>query len=66
MRAIYIQELIKLNFVTTILYVYIVYTVSHKMDPRVENGGNKKFLYYFEIFAIVFELEKEMSKPIYD
>ena len=27
--------------------------------------GNKKFLYYFEIFAIVFELEKKTSKPIY-
>jgi len=37
---------------------------------HVEGGewikGNKKFLYYFEIFAIVFELEKEMSKPICD
>ena len=28
--------------------------------------GNKKFLYYFEVLAIVFELEKEMSKTICD
>ena len=27
---------------------------------------NKKFLYYFEIFVVVFELEKETSKPICD
>jgi len=45
--------------------------MSHKMDPsHIEVGewikGNKKFLYYFEILAIVFKLEKEMSKPIYD
>jgi len=26
--------------------------------------GNKKFLYYFEILAVVFELEKETSKPM--
>jgi len=41
------------------------------MDPsHIGDGewikGNKKFLYYFEILAIVFELEKEMSKPICD
>ena len=31
-----------------------------------ENGskGIKKFLYYLEILAVVFELEKETSKPI--
>jgi len=38
------------------------------MDPSHIGGGewNKKFLYYFEVLAIVFELKKEMSKPIYD
>ena len=45
--------------------------MSHKMAPSHIGGeewikGNKKFLYYFEILVIVFELEKEMSKPICD
>ncbi|KYM78928.1 UPF0293 protein C16orf42 [Atta colombica] len=39
------------------------------MGPSHNGGGewikgNKKFLYYFEILAIVFELEKKMSKPM--
>ena len=29
-----------------------------------EQSWNKKFLYHFEILAVVFELEKKMSKPI--
>jgi len=41
------------------------------MGPSHIGGGewikeNKKFLYYFEILAIIFELDKEMSKPICD
>jgi len=35
---------------------------------HIEGGewikGNKKFLYYFEILIVVFELEKRKSKPI--
>jgi len=37
---------------------------SHIGDGEWIKG--KKFLYYFEMLAIVFELEKEMSKPICD
>ena len=38
--------------------------MSHKMGPSHIRGGewNKKFLNYFEVLAIVFELKKEMSK----
>ena len=48
-----------------------IYRVSLKKGPSHIGSvdwikGNKKFLYYFEIFAIVFELEKEMSKPLCD
>ena len=51
-----------------ILILYI-YRVSLKMGRSHIGGGewikrNKKFLYYFEILAIVFELEKKMSKLI--
>ena len=48
--------------------IYIVYRVSSKMG-YIGSGEwikrNKQFLYYFDILAIIFELEKEMSKPIY-
>ena len=50
-----------------IRYIYI-YRMSLKMDRSHIGGGewikgSKKFLYYFEIL-VVFELEKETSKPI--
>jgi len=44
-----------------------IYRVFLKMDHIGDKEwikGNKKFLYHFEIFAVVFELEKETSKPI--
>jgi len=44
-----------------------IYRVSLKMGRRHigdEIKENKKFLYYFEILTVVFELEKETSKPI--
>ena len=46
-----------------------MYRVSLNIGwSHIEDGecikGNKKFLYYFEILAVVFELEKETSKPI--
>ena len=42
-----------------------IYKVSLKMDRSHIEGGewikeNKKFLYYFEILIVVFELEKEI------
>ena len=66
----YIHVYIKYIYIYIYIYIY-TYRVSHKMGTsHIGNGewikGNKKFLYYFEILAIVFELEKEISKPICD
>ena len=67
---IYLNNIINLENLNSYTSTY-VQRLSHKLDPS-HNGdgewikGNKKFLYYFEVLAIVFELEKEMSKPICD
>jgi len=59
-------------YVYIYIYIYIyIYTYRVSLNigwSHIEGGecikGNKKFLYYFEILAVVFELEKETSKPI--
>jgi len=67
-NRIYIRYIYIYIYIYMYMYIY-VYRMSLKMDRSHIGGGewikgSKKFLYYFEILAVVFELEKETSKPI--